>query len=426
MAFWSALLDRLRGAPQEKAISSADLYLLLANQQTTTSGVRVDWKTALQASVALACGRVIAEGLSQVPFRLMRMTGDTRSPAADHPLYDLVEWQPNPWQTSTDMIDQIGIHLAFLGNAYVWLNRARGVVQEMFPWPPNMVETKLDGMDVRYTLTLHDGRRLEVPARDIWHIKGPSWEGWIGLDVVNLAREAIGLSLSAEKSVSATMANGAKLSGLLSTDANLSKEQRQLMRESWQESQAGAANAGKVAVLSNGMKFTAMQSTAVDAQQVENRKFAVEEICRAFRVMPIMVGYSDKTSTYASAEQMFQAHVTHTLGPWYRRIERSAAVSLLTKQERDAGMYFKFFTQGLLRGSTKDRADFYQSLYSIGALNPNEIRDFEDMNPYEGGEKYRVPLNMADPKVADDMLEDGSEADPEQDDPADEEDDANG
>jgi HK97 family phage portal protein len=397
MAWWNP-----RTWGERKAITSADLHLLLSGGTVSSSGVRVDWKTSLQASVVLACARVISEGLSQIPFRLMRTADGRREPATDHPLYDLFEWQTNAWQTSTEFVDQVGIHLAMTGNAYVWINRVGGRPVEMFAWPPSAVESTLSGFLIRYTLTLADGRRVAVPASDIWHLRGPSWEGWVGMDVVNLARESIGLSLAAEKVVSANMANGAKLSGILTTDASLSKEQRAALRESWQESQAGASNAGKIAVMSNGMRFAAMQSTAVDAQQIENRKFAVEEICRAFRVMPIMVGYSDKTSTYASAEQMFQAHVTHTMGPWYRRIERSAAVRFLSDDERGDGYYFKFFAQGLLRGAVKDRGEFYSGLYNIGAINPNEIRELEDMNPYAGGEKYRVPLNMEDPAAAED------------------------
>ena len=107
-----------------------------------------------------------------------------------------------------------------------------------------------------------------------------------------------------------------------------------------------------------------------------------------------MVGYSDKTATYASAEQMFIAHVVHTLGPWYTRIEQSAAVSLLTPEERRQGYYFKFFNQALLRGASKDRADYWARLHAIGVYSANEIRALEDMNPYPGGDTFVLPLNM--------------------------------
>ena len=148
------------------------------------------------------------------------------------------------------------------------------------------------------------------------------------------------------------------------------------------------------------------------AQFLETRKFQVEEICRAFRVLPLMVGYADKTATYASAEQMFLAHVVHTLGPWCRRLETGIAKHLLTEEERREGLYAKFMLNGLLRGAAKDRAEFYARLYGIGALNPNEIRQLEDLNPYDGGARYRVPLNMTDPAAAEDN-DDAATRDPE-------------
>jgi phage portal protein BeeE len=110
-----------------------------------------------------------------------------------------------------------------------------------------------------------------------------------------------------------------------------------------------------------------------------------------------MVGHSDKAATYASAEQMFLAHVVHTMGPWYRRVEKSASAALLTPQEREAGLGYKFFPNALMRGASQARADFYTKLYQVGALSPNEIRAFEDMNPYEGGDDRRVPMNMEAP-----------------------------
>ena len=167
--------------------------------------------------------------------------------------------------------------------------------------------------------------------------------------------------------------------------------------DSWKAAQGGNANAFKTALLFGGLKYHPTAQKNDEAELLEQRRFQVEEICRFYRVMPIMVGAGDKTSTYASAEQMFIAHVTHTLMPWYRRIEDSADVHLLGLEAVRKGYYTKFNANGLLRGSVQARGAFYTQLYNIGVINPNEIRALEEMNPYDGGEKYRVPLNMVDP-----------------------------
>jgi HK97 family phage portal protein len=147
------------------------------------------------------------------------------------------------------------------------------------------------------------------------------------------------------------------------------------------------------------MKFIQVASNNSDAQWLEGRAAQIEELCRFFRVLPIIIGHADKTSTYASAEAFFDAHVRLTMLPWYRRVEKSADRWLLTDRDRADGLYWKFFPAGLLRANSKDRGEFYRALYGVGAISPNEIREFEDMNPYEGGDQYRVPLNMADPNA---------------------------
>ena len=100
--------------------------------------------------------------------------------------------------------------------------------------------------------------------------------------------------------------------------------------------------------------------------------------------MPIMVGHYDKSSTYASAEQMFLAHVVHTLMPWYQRIEQSADVNLLNEEQRRAGLYTKINPNALMRGAAKDRAEYYAKGLGSGGgkgwLTQNNVRDFEDMD----------------------------------------------
>jgi HK97 family phage portal protein len=250
-----------------------------------------------------------------------------------------------------------------------------------------------------YKVTLLGGEYLEIPKSDIWHIRGPSWNGWSGLDGIRLMREAVGLALSLEEHGSRMFSNGATVGGILSTDQQLKAEQVQQLRDSWETRHMGSENAYKTAVMWGGMKWSPMASNNDTAQFLETRRFQVEEVCRAYKVMPIMVGHSDKTATYASAEQMFLAHLRSTMGPWLTRIEQSADCNLLSDKERSQGYHAKFQRNAYLASVSTDRAAFYSSMFNIGVLNPNEIRALEQLNPYDGGDQYRVPLNMADPNA---------------------------
>jgi HK97 family phage portal protein len=383
-----------------KAITAADVRAELLGLGTSKSGAKVSWKTALEVTTAFACARVIADGLAQVPFKLYREVNGNRTPATDHPLYTLLTAAPNDWQTSYEQREQLALHLVFCGDAFIWKNQVGNRIVELLPYEPNAVTVKRDGWAIGYEVATAQGNRVPIQAADMWHIRGPSWNGVTGLQSVKLAREAIGLALATEEHGARMFSNGAKVGGLLSTDSNLNDEQRKALRTSWQETHGGNENAYKTAVLWGGMKWTPMAMQNDQAQLIEQRRFQVEEICRAFRVLPIMLGYADKTATYASAEQMFIAHVVHTLGPWYARIEQSANINLLSAKDRAAGYYFKFMPQGLMRGAHKDRAEYFAKALGAGGapawMTQDEVRALDELNPMGGdAARLREPTNVA-------------------------------
>jgi HK97 family phage portal protein len=331
---------------------------------------------------------VIAEGVSQVPWKLHT---DGRSEAGDHPTYDLIYRRPNPWQTSFEFRETIMFHVVLTGNAFVRKLRVGSVrrLASLEPLDPGRVTVRVeaDGR-MRYWYQGDSGERVEIPADDIWHIRGPSWNSYVGMDAVKLAREAIGLALATEATQADFHRNGTRVSGLYSVENNMSVEKFNQI-SAWMDRHAqGGDRAGKPFILDNKATFSQLQMTGVDAQHLETRKHQVEEICRAMRVMPIMVGQSDKAATYASAEQMFLAHVVHTLMPWYERLEQSADVNLLSDEDRARGFYTKFNANALMRGAAKDRGEYYSKALGAGGtpawLTQDEVRDLEEYDPMGG------------------------------------------
>lgn len=370
-----------------------DILKEIMLQASTKSGIPINWKTALQSSVALACARVIAEGLAQVPYKLFKHRQQQRGADVqnEHPLYKLLTKRPNPWQTSYEFREQLGLHLAFYGNAFVFINRGvRGKVLELLVFEPQFVHVELlKNWKRKYTVH-HDGNIIEVPEKNIIHLKGLTWDGVTGLEGVQLAREAIGLALGLENHSARMFSNGAKPGGILTTESTMTSEQIKALQEVWQAMQGGGDNAYKTAILSGGLKWQQMAMTGVDSQHLEQRRLQVEEVCRSFHVLPLMVGQSDKAATYASAEQMFLAHIVYTMMPWYTKVEQCMDNALLTKEEHEQGYYTKFVANGLMRGAPKDRSDYYVKMWNIGALSPNDIRVLEEMNPREDeeGDEY--------------------------------------
>jgi len=379
----------------QASVSAESVLRELRTGIGSKSGKAVTIDTALDVVTVFACLRVLAEGMAQVPLKLfLEKVGGGKDPAKDHCLYDVLHRKPNPWQTSFEFRETLVYHVGLCGNFYAFKNIVGGSIRELIPLDPETVTPKRNAdLSITYYVAVNNEQK-PFPAEAIWHVKGPSWNSWGGMGAVKHAREAIGLSIATEEAHAKLHANGAQASGVYSVDGNLTPEQYKALR-GWVEESIAGENKFRPFILDRAAKWTQISMSGVDAQHLETRKHQVEEICRAFRVMPIMIGQADKAATYASAEQMFLAHVIHTLCPWYERIEQSIDVNLLTDADRKKGIYAKFLPNGLMRGASKDRADFYYKMWQMGAYNPNKILELEDENPYDGGDQYYVPANFA-------------------------------
>lgn len=376
---------------------SAVLQALGAGR-ATASGRPVTQASAIRQSVVFGCCRVIAEGVAQVPCKLYRKSAGRREEALDHPLFRLLHRQPNHLQTSFEFRETLMWNLALHGNAYALKIRdSSGQMLEILPLASQDVEcTVAADWARRYVWRPSGGAAVVLPVSDVWHLRGPSLTGAVGLSAVTEAREAIGLADAMETHSASMFGNGARPSGLLTTQSTGGKpEQVEALREMWQRQFSGSDKTGKTVILTGGWAWTPMDMNSVDAQLIEQRRFEIEEICRFFRVNPVMVMSGDRTQSYASVEQLFLGHVVHTLMPWYERFQQSAEINLLTPAEQADGYMIKLNEQGLLRGALRDQAEYWSRLAGIGVLSANEVRELNDLNPYPGGEDYRVALNTA-------------------------------
>lgn len=390
------IIDRLLGRKtEEKAVSFDPVWLDFFGARQSKAGVPVSWERALDVSTVFACIRVIAEGVAQVPLRVMRElpNGKGSEPALDHPLYKVLNSKPNQWQTSFALRETMIFHLALTGNAFFYKNIVRNRVKELIPIDPGCVTiTRNNDYSLTYTVTGIDGRSMDFPQSLIWHIRGPSWDTWRGLDAVRQAREAIGLTIATENTQAEMHANGLQTSGTYSTDQKIDPEKYKQI-QAWIAAQIGGSNKHKPFVIDSGFKWTQQSMSGVDAQHLETRKFQIEEICRSFRVLPPMVGHSGQAMTFASAEQIFLAHVIHTLMPWVVRIEQSIDNDLLDGDE-DEGFFAKFNMNSLMRGASADRATFYSKALGAGNspawMTQDEVRAEEDLNA-KGGDASNLP-----------------------------------
>jgi HK97 family phage portal protein len=408
MAFrLSSIWNSLFGGRQ----SSNALYL-----RSTASRVTVTTDIALQTTAFLRAARVVAEGMGSMPRKLYE-EGDendrtVRKTARKHKSYKAICYLPC-WLTKTEFVETLTMHAFVMGDGHAIINRGGGPttdpVLELLPLLPGDVTFAVNKeWEAEYKVAF-SGFSQTFKAGEILHIRGPSWDGRIGMSILDKAREAIGLSRALEQTHASLMGTDARPAGILTTQGAVSDEAANKIRERWRAAYGPGGTKG-VAVLDNGYDFKSIQMNAVDAQYIENRRFQIEEIARATGVFPQMLMHVDKTATFASSSEFFAAHVKYTMLPWTNRWEEALKRDAIGWEGKNEDIWPRFTMDVLLRAAPKERGEFYSTMIDRGVLSPNEVRALENLNPREGGDEYLTPMNMQ--SGADDPAKEPPDGDP--------------
>jgi len=369
----------------------------------STAGKAVTEQSAMQMTAVYACVRILSEAIAGLPLHLYRYNEDGgKEKALGHPLYLLLHDEPNPEMSSFVFRETLMTHLLLWGNAYAQIIRnGKGEVMALYPLMPNRMTVDRDSNGQLYysyqksnsdAPTMPGGTVILKPS-DVLHVPGLGFDGLVGYSPIAMAKNAIGLAIATEEYGAKFFANGATPGGILEYPGTVKDPDR--VRDSWNRGFSGSQNAGKVAILEEGMKYTPISIAPEQAQFLETRKFQINEIARIFRVPPHMVGDLEKSS-FSNIEQQSLEFVKYTLDPWVVRWEQSIQRTLLTAEEKT--QYFvKFNLEGLLRGDYQSRMNGYATARQNGWMSANDIRELENLDriPAEaGGDRILVNGNM--------------------------------
>ena len=398
-------LFKSRDKPQNYYVGTDFRYLF----GPSTSGKTVNEFTAMQTTAVYACVRILAETLAALPLQMYRYTPGGKERVYDHPLYHLLHDEPNPEMTSFIFRETLMSHLLIWGNAYAQIIRDRlGRVQGLYPLRPDKMSVCRDDRGrifYLYTKTSDENPNIkpygQVPLRkdEVLHIPGLGFDGLVGYSPIAMARNAVGMTMACEEYGASFFANGASPSGVLEHPGVLKDPAK--VRDSWNAVYQGSANAHKVAVLEEGMKYQQIGIPPEEAQFLETRKFQLNEIARLYRIPPHMIGDLEKSS-FNNIEQQSMEFVKYTLDPWVIRWEQAMQKALFLPEEKKQ-YFLKFNVNGLMRGDYESRMTGYSIGRQNGWLSANDIREMEDMNPVpdeEGGNLYLVNGSMTKLKDA--------------------------
>ncbi len=363
------------------------------------AGKTVNERSAMQISAVNAAVRILAESIASLPLYVYEKGKDgNRVKAEDLELFYLLHDKPNPEMTSFIFRETLMTHILLWGNGFAQILRnGRGGVIGLYPLLPNKMSVERDEKGQLFYRYLRyeneppamDGNTVILMPEDVLHIPGLGFDGLVGYSPISMTKNAIGLALAAEEYGSKFFANGAAPAGVLEHPGVIKDVSK--LRESWNNTFGGSGNAGKVAILEEGLHFNPIAMSPQDSQLLETRQYQLNEIARIFRIPPHMLGDLSK-ATFSNIEEQSLEYVKYTLTPWICRREASLTDALLTREEQRK-YAIRFNVDGLLRGDYKSRMEGYAVGINNVFMCPNDVRRLEgfDLIPDEkGGNNFLI------------------------------------
>lgn len=365
------------------------------------SGITVTPKGSLAMSPVWRAVTVVSGVAAALPLKTYVTNRDgSRSIAPTQvglPISD-----PHPELTPFEWRRLTYAHRYLWGNFYGFKERnGAGQVRYVYPLNPagmrvgcfKWARSEANPTGKVFQYTDDDGNVQTLTPVDVLHLPGFGYDGVTGVSPIRMARQAIGLGMAAERAGARLFGSGAMLSGILQTEQRLTKEQSDVIKAGWRTKVGGNANPGDVAVIDSGAKFQSLTMPYKDAQFLESRSFQVSEMERFLGLPPFMMMDTEKSTSWGTGlEQQATGWVMFDLAPnWLSPTEARLTKELLGPDNA----YAEHTVEGLLRGDSVARGQFYRIMREVGAYSANDIRRLENRDPIEGGDMYLQPLNLA-------------------------------
>ena len=353
---------------------SIDPYQLSARPALANySGEIVDEVSAFAVSAVLASVSIIADSIASMPVERIR---DSRGRVEKLPTPSVFE-KPNEHQTMYQFIHQATTMIALHGVDYIYAPKgSNGLPSEMRNLAPRLVDLSLEEDELIFT---YGKARLTSET-----VKQVPWlvlpDRLRPISPLESQRNTIGMAIAMDRFLSQFYGEGATPSSVLETDQAMSKEAAEILRDTWEDSHYKRR---RPAVLTNGLKWRPVTTSAADMQMLEHREAIVRDIARTYRVpLHLINGTGGDSQTYQNIESAGINFVRYTLLPYMRRLE-DVLTSMLPY-----GQKIRFNADEFQRADLGTRVRAQQAMIMSGTLTPNEARAMENREPYDGGDQF--------------------------------------
>jgi HK97 family phage portal protein len=349
--------------------------------------VVLDRETILTYFAVYACVTLIASDISKLGVKVVTQDTNGIWTETSNPAYSPVIRKPNNYQNRIQFWESWMLSKLTRGNAYILKIRDnRNVVVQLMVLNPDLTHPLVseDG-SVFYQVA---GSRLNgivdavvVPAREIIHDRfNTIYHPLIGTSPVWASAYSAAQGMAIQKQSAKFFANASQPGGVLTAPGAISDATALRLKDAWEHNFSGE-NAGRVAVLGDGLKYERMSLTAVEGQLIEQLKWTADVICSVFHVPPYKIGIG-AMPTYNNIQSLNVEYYSQCL----QSLIEAAELCLDEGLEMAAGIGTMFDIDNLLRMDTITQMDTLKNGVSGAILAPNEARRKLDLPPVKGGD----------------------------------------
>lgn len=366
-------------------------------------------RDALSEVTYYACLKVLSESIGKLPLKLLRHNDKNGvSVERTHPLYNIVHDRPNPYMTSTSFWSTMEYNRNHFGNSYAWI---KGASENTTLWilPSESVEVWYDDAkilseqpDIYYIYTAA-GQRYVFGSEEVLHFKNfnTASDGIVGTSVRQTLKNTINGAIAGQKMLNKMYTSGFTAKTVLQHTGSLNDDSvkafiRHLERYARGElKDEGIENIIPIPI---GSELKPLNINLADNQFIEVRQYSALQIASAFGIKPYQIGDYTKSS-YASAEAQQLSFYVDTLLYIIKQYEEELTYKLLSVDERNRGLHFKFNVSVILRADLRTQIETLSQGVANFIYTPNEARGMLDLEAKPGGDKLlgngaSIPVEM--------------------------------
>ena len=359
---------------------------------------------ALNEATYFACIKVLSESLGKLPLKLMKHDEEAGVISMrGHPLYYVLHNRPNPYMTSTVFWSTMERCRDHFGNAFALITGYPTRTQ-LWVLDPTRVEIWWDNArllkdvpDIWYKYSGEDGREYLLSHSEVLHLPtSNTHDGIVGKPVRQQLAETILGGRKSQKLLNKMYETGFTAKAVLQYTSDLSDESAQKYRrliERYISGNLKSEGLENIIPLEYGSTLTPLNMKLSDGQFLETKQYTALQIASAFGIKPMQIGDYSKSS-YASAEAQQLDFYISTMLYIIKQYEEELTEKLLTDEDRQNGLHFKFNVSVVLRADQETQMRTLSTAVTNGVYTPNEARRLLDMPDRDGGDRLYVNGNV--------------------------------